>query len=722
MKEIRLRYRDEIEVTRDEHGVPHVVAKNQEDLYFGQGFMQAYDRGVQMTLMRILAQGRASELLRSSDDVLEFDIFFRRMNWSADLDKPIPLGKKVQSLADAWCEGINVCLRRHKPFEFFLIGYTHEEWKISDAILMSRLISYIGLQQTQADVERFLIELVQSGVPNEFLHELFPGGVLDGMDYDLISRVRLSERSIPVANLFGSILPRMTGSNNWAISPKRSESGRAMLASDPHQEGNRLPNIWQEICLSIGERYMMGGGIPGLPGIWIGRNNDLAWGATYSCMDGVDSWIEECREGKFWRGTKSRTEWIRFHERREVIKRKRKKPLMITFYENEHGVLDGNPVHPGYYLTTRWAPSDGPGIDTVESAFSMFETKGVAEGMELFGKIETPWNWVLADAEGSIGYQMSGLMPRRPPGVSGLYPLPGWDAKNDWKEFHNLRDLPRKLNPREGFIATTNNDLNKYGRVHPINVAMDNCRIERIQKLIQSGGKVNLKAMTEMQYDTYAPQAERFLKILEPLLPEGSQADTLRSWDRRYTQNSKGAQLFEGFYRCLVEDVFGAVLGQKGIRTLMNQSYIFPMYFHLFDRILLSEKSAWFRGRTRGELYAGALKRALEGTNRPAQHESQVELRNLFAGSSPLLAFMNRKAVPVPGGRSSLHQFHTFQKMKRDLRILPVYRFVMDFSVPGIFSNMLGGPSERPFSRWYNSDVKNWVRGLYRHLLPFNKE
>ena len=235
------------------------------------------------------------------------------------------------------------------------------------------------------------------------------------------------------------------------------------------------------MALTTGDRYAMGGTMPGVPALLVGRNHDLAWSATYTFMDGTDSWIEQCKNGKYLREPEK---WLRFTEREEIIKRKKKEAVKIVFYENNHGVLEGNPNKEGYYITTAWAPSFS-GAVTYNSIVKMCDAKNVNEGMDILGRMETSWNFVLADTEGNIGYQMSGLMPKRREGISGFVPLPGWEEKNDWQGFETYRDLPRSYNPECGYLVTTNQNLNEFGNVNPINVGMGPYRSDRIEGCLQ---------------------------------------------------------------------------------------------------------------------------------------------------------------------------------------------------------------------------------------------
>jgi penicillin amidase len=145
-----------------------------------------------------------------------------------------------------------------------------------------------------------------------------------------------------------NVLPRAVASNNWAIAPKKTKRGHAILANDPHLEVNRLPNIWYELVVELAERYCIAATLPGLPGLLLGRNNDLAWGATYSFLDGIDSWIEDCRDGRYRRvqeGTRPLGSVPGPHRGHHAGSAS--PSVTVTFYENEHGVLDGDPNVPG---------------------------------------------------------------------------------------------------------------------------------------------------------------------------------------------------------------------------------------------------------------------------------------------------------------------------------------------------------------------------------------
>ena len=704
------------QIWRDNHGICHAEGKDKKDVFGLMGYAHGKDRGMQIILMRILGRGRASEILAGSDEMLEVDKFFRRMNWSgatsSEIEKFSPEAKEV---SDAYCKGVNRAFSEKIPWECKLLRYEPEPWCIEDILLISRMIGYLTLAQSQGEMERLLIELVQAGIDEERLQELFPG-ILGGIDIDLIKKIKLQQRIVSPVSLWNIAAPVMMASNNWAVSGWKTVSGKPILSNDPHLEVNRLPNVWYEIVLKTEDRYAIGATMPGAPAILIGRNPDLAWSVTYSFMDGIDSWIEYCREGKYWREP---DRWIQFAEREEKIKRKKKDPVTVVFFKNDHGVLEGDPEKEGYYLTTAWAPAFS-GARTFNSVIKMWDAKTVTEGMDLLGSIETSWNFVLADKKGNIGYQMSGLMPKRREGVSGFVPLPGWEKQNDWKGFEKPEDLPRCFNPECGYFVTANQNLNQYGKVHPINLVMGPYRSDRIGKLLSENNEITREFMYKLQSDVYSTQAESFMKILAPLLPDTPQAKILKEWNFQYSADSKGAYLFDRLYKDLYLEVFGEHgFGTQAVEYLEKYTGIFNDFYFNFDRIMLSEDSAWFGGKAKEDLYMRAVERALKSVPEKWGNVRKIILKNiLFDGKLPRFTGFDRGPVTIIGSLATPHQGQIFKCAGRQTTFAPSLRMVIDLSSDDVYTNMLGGPSDRRFSKWYCSDLKNWISGKYKRLKP----
>ncbi len=596
-----------VTVTRDAHGIPHIHAADLIDAHLGLGYCHARDRGMQMLLVRTLARGQACEKLRDTDDLLDLDKFFRRLNLGSGVEDDIAgFSPAARAGVEAYAAGVNLYFQSHRlPWELRLLSFSIENdpWTAADIIITGKTIGYVGMGQAQAELERFIVECVQAGLSRDKLEELFPRQ-LGGLDESLLRQVKLEESIIPAALWTEPALPRVTASNNWVLSGAKTISGHPILCNDPHLDIDRIPPVWYEAALRWGgDEYAIGATMPGCPGIILGRTRHVAWGVTYAFMDCVDSWIERCDGGQYLVGN----QYCNFSIRKEIIRRKKHDPLLLTFYDNHHGTLEGDPHVAGLYLATRWSCGQGAGAESINAIFDVLQAQNTDQALAHLGHVNnSSWNWIAADMAGNIGYQMSGKMPLRPAGTTGLVPLPGWDSGNDWGGFAAIEDLPRQFNPPEGFIATANEDLNHLGRLKPINACTGPYRAERIREVLSEDRRFSIEDMKGLQLDVHSLQADRFVAKLgsgrDAMAHNGSH---LRNWDFEYRTDAVAPTVFEAFYLGLLNETFGGAGGFGALvwRHVLAHTAVFVNYFGNFDRILLSEDSVWFAGQTRAQLY-----------------------------------------------------------------------------------------------------------------------
>ncbi len=700
--------------SRDEHGIPQISADDTTGLYWGMGYCHAMDRGLQMLLMRILGQGRAAELLDGSDEMVDVDRFFRRMNWSGGArEEADKLSAEVRAACDAYCAGANARFSEKTPWELKLVGVRPEPWSIEDSLLLARMTGFLTLAQSQGEIERLFVEMVQAGVSDAHLEALFPG-CTSGFDRSLVDEVVLGERIVPESVKWGLGAPRMMASNNWCVSGSKTGSGAAMLANDPHLETNRLPNVWVEQSFRWPDGFAIVMTMPGLPAPLVGRNAHLSWGATYTFMDAVDSWVEHYKDGRFRRGDA----WVDFDRREETIRRKKGAAIVETFWENQHGVLDGGAEGEGHALATRWSGSDG-GAQSIDALHSMWTARTVAEGMAAYARVESSFNWIFADTAGDIGYQMSGLMPRRAEDWSGFAPRPGWDERYDWQGFVDPELLPSVQNPDEGFVVTANQDLNHLGEVDPINAPMSDYRARRITQLLKERDDHDIESFRRIQLDTRSIQAAEFLEILRPLLGGGPLAEALRAWDCRYDLDSVGATAFEMFYAELLVEMFGPACGAAVIEHLRDASGTFIDFHQNFDRVLVAESCPWLGDRSRDAVWRAALARVADRSPEPWGRHNQVTLTNMFfAGKLPRFLGFDPGPIPIRGGRATPHQGQIYVSGGRLTSFTPSLRFVADMSAPELHTAICGGPSDRRFSKFYKSGVDGWLAGELKPRKP----
>lgn len=582
-------------------------------------------------------------------------------------------------------------------------------WRPVDAIGLTRLMGYFGLAQTQGDMERVLVELLQAGTSAAMLEELLPGR-LSMLDGDLLRDVRVGTRLLPLAAAQLG-LPSLAGSNAWAVAPRLSGGGAALLANDPHLPVNQLPSTWYEAVLHHGDRWCAGATIPGLPAVLAGRNGEVAWGLTYGGADAIDSWVEDCRDGCCLREVEGERRWAAFASRSEVIARRGGQPLTLTIFENEHGVLDGDPHVAGRYLCTRWAAAQQTGAASLDAMLELLGAGDCRGAAALVRNVELSFNWILADRDGSIAHQVSGRLPRRAPGTTGLVPLAGWDARHDWTGFLAPDELPYRQNPAEGFVASANEDLDQRMAAPIITLPVAPYRYERIVALLRARNDWTVAGFEAMQMDRFSPQAARLLEVLRPLLAGDERFAALARWDCVYDDDSREAAWFEAFYAALVQRAMTTACGEAG-PFMLRETTIVAASFGLLDDVLMRRDSAWHGkdGRDRAFLRAAEVAFGADPTTL-AQSQPLVLRHLLLAGRAPLWSGFDRRTPGLRGGRATIHQGQLLHTGGREVCVGPSYRMVTDLARRTLRTALPGGPSDRRWSRWYASGLQDWWSG-----------
>jgi penicillin amidase len=578
------------------------------------------------------------------------------------------------------------------------------------------MVGYIGLTQSQGEIEKFIIQLIQNDIDPGMIKELFPA-ISEEISTDLISILKETKTYYPIINpdfKALSLLPSAASSNNWALSPSKTASGKAMLCGDPHLE-LRLPSVWYAAILKSKDYFAMGATLPGLPAIICGRNPWVAWSPTYAPMNMIDYFIEEIKDGKYRRGDT----WLPFTVREEVIRPKKKKPINFKVYENEQGVIEGEPTEDGYYLNYAWASRKGTIVESITNLLKLQKAQNVNEAMDCFaGFTFSPFYWVMADSTGNIGFQTSGLFPRKPENTSGLLPYYGWDENHHWKGMVDPHDYPRAYNPDEGFFTTANQPLNHLGVAITTN-SQSSYRADRITSLLAQDKQFTIDDMKEMHYEYYSLQAEKFMEIIRPLLPSTPNGEILRKWDLNYDPASLGASLFERIYHELLMVVFGGGgLGKSVVQSIIEESLLAGFHGH-FDAILLKKESKWFGEGTQQDIFKAAIEKGLQGTVKPYGKTHKIVATNMFFGGQlPKVIGFDYGPIELPGGRATIHQGQIFKSAGRDTSFIPTYRMICDFDSEILLINIAGGPSDRRFSKYYKSLIKEWLNGEYSVLEP----
>ena len=247
-------------------------------------------------------------------------------------------------------------------------GFQPQPWNQQSVMLIGNLLNFGGLAVGQQQNERLLLELIQAGVGRRAAQRAVRTAVGRRRLRCCCSRSKISSRLSDEALELISDLPRLAGSNAWAVAPHRSASGHALLASDPHLEVNRLPSIWYEAVLKWDDHYVMGATLPGCPLFAVARTPTLAWGVTYLKGTRATTSSRIAARGEHGWQYRRGDEWRDFQVHEEIIARKGQEPELLRVYHNELGTLDGDPENagPGYYLLSRLDRA-GDGLGAVPS-------------------------------------------------------------------------------------------------------------------------------------------------------------------------------------------------------------------------------------------------------------------------------------------------------------------------------------------------------------------
>ena len=588
--------RDTVKILRDIHGIPHIYAQSEPDLFFAMGFAMAQDRLWQMEFYRRVGTGRLAEIF--GKEALETDRHFRTI---AAAGKHRRLPDDVALLTEAFAAGVNAYLEEHRerlPFEFKLLGYRPEPWRSDDYSAIYTLINWglsLGwkVDLTAADILK--------KVGKDRFRDAFAPPAEGGRSLDLvIDPIPSFDFSAAVAAF--SEVSCLTGftpapaSNNWVISGVRSVTGKPLLANDTHMPLTN-PSLWWEVHLVCPTIEAAGFAIPGLPVLPLGRNRHVAWGITNVMVDDIDFYIERLNPQNPLQ-YRFKDHWEDIQTIRQTIRVKGAAPVDIDIRLTRHGpvVAQGQPDKSNQVVSARWAVNelDLPG----RPAFRLLKAATVADVVDALKNWKTPGqNFVFADTAGSFGYWCCAAIPLRPRG-SGLLPVPGWTGADEWGGYLPFTKRPHVIDPPDGFAASANNALTDATFPHVIGTYWEPYdRISRIRALITAKPQLSVDDMAAMQSDVACPLAAEVMPLVLRVMdqrftatPEAPIRDILARWDYRMSQQSAAAAIYETTYLNLLENIFKDELGPALYRRYIGLTVFAP---RALRHILRTGRSGW---------------------------------------------------------------------------------------------------------------------------------
>ena len=598
---------DKVEVLRDNYGINHIYANNQNDLFFMQGYLAAKDRLFQFEIWRRQATGSVSEIF--GEDELERDIGTRLFKFRGDIKEELNhYHEDGFEIVSSFVSGVNKYIEEVNinpdllPIEFEILGIKPELW--TNEVVISRHQGLLGNIQEELNIGR-AVSLIGEELVKDllWLHPKNPSLKLpDDITYEDLKQdilrlydayrdpIEFKEKYIlekyrnddELVDIFQDDIINdkySIGSNNWAISAEKSESNFPILANDPHRSLSN-PSLRYMAHLVAPGWNVIGGGEPEIPGISIGHNGIGAWGLTVFRTDAEDLYIYDLNPRNsyqyFYNG-----QWNEFEIIEETIKVKGTEDIDINLFYSVHGPVTfiDTRRNKAYAVKNGWSEIGG---SPYLASLRMDQAKTWDEFREACTYFNIPGeNMVWADKYGDIGWQAVGIAPIRKT-HSGMVPVSG-DGSNKWEAYLPIIEKPNLFNPEIGYISTANQNVTPgdYNKWEAIGFDWaDPYRGNRINRVLESKEKFNLKEMLRLQVDYYSIPSEQIINLSSGLISNNIEYFTmLEKWDKKLSKSSIEAGIYIEWQNQLFLEVTKKFIPQK-----VNK-YIDMQLFKVIEKI-----------------------------------------------------------------------------------------------------------------------------------------
>ena len=721
----------EVVVTRDKNGVPHINAASDEDLYRTQGYVQAQDRLFQMDLARRQASGRLAEVI--GDKAVDTDKLFRTFSLRNAAEASYQgYGDHAKEVLGWYAEGVNAFIEESKAekklsYEFALLGYEPEEWTPVDSLTIGKYMAYDlgGRWQPQAFRHWAINAFPEEKVKDLFL--TYPENAESIMTANKEYNVEVAGRFLPELSP-----PEFNGSNNWVVSGEKTASGKPLLADDPHL-GLSTPSIWYQMHLQSPEQNVEGVIFAGIPGIILGNNEDIAWGVTNVGPDVQDLYIEvphPTEKGQFRYDGK----WEQAEVRDETIKVKDGKDIPYEVIVTKHGPIISDVMYkeedPDALFSMQWTALE-PTLE-LEAIMEMNKSSDWQSFEKALEKFHAPaQNFVFASTDGTIAYKANGRIPIRKQGDAQLA-VPGDSSDYGWEGYIPYDELPRVVNPDEGFIATANNEVvNESYPYHITKFWAQPYRFERIAEVLREGDNFTTDDMMKLQMDQKNLYAAEFLdsmiRSVKNKDQSGDYKDTLemlQNWDQIDSKDSSAPLIFHKWMKQLQIDMFRDEMPSDVYELMPGKNQITD---ELLRKGYNGEESVWLEEKQGIDHWVyGAFSKAMKNIANDFGDKQKkwawgdfhkLTFPHPLASASPLFAkLLNPEKQPI-GGSNITVQAAAF-KDDGSVNHGASWRFVADLDDLTKTYHVVGpGQSGHLKSKWFHDQAEDWALGNYHETL-----
>jgi penicillin G amidase len=718
---VNLEVSQKTEIVFDDRAVPHIFAGNQKDMFFSQGYVCASDRLWQMDFMSYVSAGRLSEIFGKK--FLVHDRIKRRdgmLNAALRTLKYIENDQETKRALDSYTAGVNAWIKSLSyadlPIEYKLMDYTPEPWTNLKTVLIMKYVS-ADLSGYEEDVSASFLESV---LGSEEYNKLFPNyyvkkrkegfgieRILDSLPVNEYMNSSFLESSPEIPT--GDFNPNL-GSNSWAVGPKKSKSGFALLCSDPHLNLS-LPSIWYELQLKSDEQNVYGYSIPGVPGVIIGFNENISWGLTNGSDDVRDYYKLEVKDNYTY--YKYDGKWVKTDRIIEEIKIRDDTSFLDTVYYSIHGPIPsdfrvGGPEIKGYALN--WTLHDPS--NEILTFIRLNKAKDYTQFKSAIEYYKCPsQNFSYADVTGNIAVHHQGKILAKKWKNQGKFIMDGTRSDQFSTDALPLDKLPYSYNPDEGYVYSANNNPYKIHNSPIIYGHYMELRADKIDSWLSAKEKLSIEDMKTMQMDNTNRLAELAIPVFLQKMPSGESKNLqdFAHWDYNYNKDSRLAQLFEIWWTKIKINTWDELLRYKSHKMRLDDLVLLDMICNdpdnkYFDMLSTEKKE------NASDIIDISFNQMLKDTTTRSNWENLNKIDIMHLSN---LEDFSKIGIPLGGHPQALNAL--FKKWG------PSLRMIVEMSErPKGYAVYAGGQSGNPSSEEYDRFIDAWGNGRYYELRFFS--
>jgi len=726
--------KDEITIVYDDRLVPHVYARNEEDLFFAQGYITAQHRLWQMDLQVRVAAGRLSEVLGPITAGIDAGNRNKGLAWAAENSVKVFENDPVtKTVVDAYTKGVNAYIEsleyKEYPLEYKILNYKPEKWSsFKSALLLKYMGDMLTGKASDISLSKALLMFGKDYVNLLYPDLQFADSSLSpiipvGTEYPKPTLTPDTPSTIGLYNTASLIdtepVKDGIGSNNWAVSGAKTKSGKPILCNDPHL-GLNLPSIWFEMQLNAPGYNAYGVTIPGSPGIIIGFNDSISWGVTNGTQDVMDYYKVKFKDS-------SRKEylfdgkWMPVTTRIEEIKIKGKPTRVDTTLFTHYGPIIRNYIKSDTVsqgLAIRWSVHDPS--NELKTFVLLNKAKNYDQYVDAIKNFESPGqNFVFASVSGDIAIWHQGKYPVRFK-QQGKFIMDGSRSEYQWNKFIPQDENPHIKNPQRNFVSSANQHPTDgtypyyyYGR-------FEHYRNRRINNVLAQTDSITVQDMMKLQNDNFNIQAEESLPIMlnaldsSSIKPENKKYHSiLQKWNYTNDPASVGAIVYEVWFRLFASAVWDEFAS-------VNMLFDYPQSYSLIRILKQYPNHKIFDDQHSNKIETS------KDLLMDAFNSCCIELRN-WETKNPKkdLAWSNFKGTSVQH-LARLAPFSVYNiQIGGNSNIVnaasdrwgPSWRMIVsmedNIKAYGVYP---GGQSGNPASKYYSTGIDKWSKGEYFEL------